>query len=113
MDREAVEFRAPLRAYWRWGTGATAPEAESFLACSHDNVVVSSLSMEGNTVVLRLFESRGRPAAEVELRLPFAPVAAAKTDCLLRRLEEPVTVEGDVLRCALSAWEIATFALEI
>ena len=115
VDREALEFRSPLRGYWKQ-SGDPAPalaESESFLECTADNVAVSSLYMEGNTVILRLWETCGQPAADAEVRLPFSPVAAAKTDCRLFPLEDPVFVDGHILRFSLSPWEIATFALEI
>jgi len=115
VDREAGEFRAPLRGYWRRASEATPvlAQTEGFFACTADNVAVSSLYMEGNTVVLRLFETRGRQVDDVEIRLPFSPAAAAKTDCLLRELEDPVTVDDSRLWCSLSPWEIATLAISL
>ena len=114
VDRESVEFRSPLRGYWKRppGNARTLTESESFLSCDADNVAVSSLYMEGTTIVLRLFETRGRRADNVELLLPCSPAAASKTDCLLRNLDDPVSVEGSTLRCSLSPWEIATFTIE-
>ena len=114
VDRESVEFRTPLRGRWKLAPSAAHElgETESFLSCAADNVAVSSLYIEGNSVVLRLFETRGRAADNVELRLPFSPAAASKTDCLLRELEDPISVEGNTLRYSLSPWEIATFVIE-
>ena len=115
-DRESVEFRSPLRAYWQWPSDGKRArvEPESFLGCSAANVAVSSLYMEGPMVVLRLFETRGQRAENAEVRLPFNPASASKTDCLLRRVvDEAMTIEGDVLRCSLTPWEIATFAIEV
>ena len=114
VDRQSVEFRSPLRWYWKLAPTAspTLADRESFLACSAHNVALSSLYREGDTVILRLFETRGKAADDVAITLPFAPSAAAKTDCLLRRLDDSVTIDGNVMRCSLSPWEIATVAIE-
>ena len=72
---------------------------------------LSSLCREGDTVVLRVHETRGRAANGVEVALACAPSSAAKTDCLLNPLDDPVVVEGSILQFDLGPWEIATFSL--
>jgi len=113
VDREALEFRKPPRWYWRMAPGneSSLPARDSFLSCGAPNVALSSLCREGDTVVLRVHETRGHAVNGAEVALPFAPSSAAKTDCLLNPLDDPVVVEGSILQFDLGPWEIATFSL--
>ena len=115
VDREALEFRTPMRWYWKWAptSDPRLPAADGFLACSADNVALSSLYRERDTVVLRVHETRGVQTDNVAITLPFSPASAAKTDCLLQALPDGVGVDGDTIRFGLGPWEIATFALPV
>ena len=115
VDREALDFRTPLRWHWKWAPTHDSQLAgsDSFLSCSSDNVALSSLYREGDTVILRVHETRGAPVNDLALALPFSPVSAAKTDCLLQPLGDAVSLDGNLLGSTLGPWEIATFALGI
>ncbi len=115
VDKEALEFRKPPRWYWKWapGTGQALSPRDSFLQCTAPNVALSSFYREGDTVILRVHETRGQAAERVEVALPFAPMSAAKTDCLLNPLDDAVAVDGQTLRFDVGPWEIATVALRL
>jgi alpha-mannosidase len=94
-----------------------APEADlhsqaSFLSVEPSNVMLSAFYQEGETTLLRVWETEGREC-EMVVELPFAPLTAAVVDLNGDWLpdEAPPVLEGTTLRLPLRAWQVATVKL--
>ena len=112
--RGALEYNNPLLAFNELRQVGKLPSKRSFIECSHDNVVLSSVRSAENAVYVRVYEAEGKPASSVSLEVA----------CALRKVEETnlsETVLGEAA-CATSgseicfdigAYEIKTFKLHL
>ncbi len=107
--RESTSLRNPPEVLLPQGAPAPdLPAQRSFLSVEPANVLLSAFYAEEGAVILRVWESAGRPA-EVEAHLPFAPLTAAAVDLNGEARPDPVPqLCGETLRFSLRPWQIAT-----
>ncbi|NLX05051.1 MAG: hypothetical protein GXY33_07900 [Phycisphaerae bacterium] len=82
----------------------------SLLALESPSVVCSAIYSKGGRLVVRLYESAGRTAAEATLALDFAVAAVEETDALLER-PKLLHLSGNRLRLVFRPFEIKTLVV--
>jgi hypothetical protein len=114
IPRAALEVDYPLRSVNRNSRAklseTTLPEKHSFMECSPDHVLFSSLFSSQGKWIIRLYESKGE-SASVRLVLPKRFSTARETDFNGRPLAKQITLEPNGARLEMKPWEIVTLEL--
>ena len=101
----------PLEARWPERTsGRLSPEA-SFVSIDRDNIVLSALFAEGDTLYARLYEISGS-ATSARIGMPWVEAAASHTVTLGGEQREPLAWHEGHAQVEFGPWEIVTIALE-
>jgi alpha-mannosidase len=98
----------PLTVHYAGRRAGQRGNAASFLSAQPDNVRITAVkrSYDGNALVLRLWESDGKPCdATININVPFAGAWNATME---ETLLGPLPVSGNTICVPLRAWQIAT-----
>jgi len=115
-DRRAAEAARGLRmpadvvAPYVRTDGALLPETDSFVKLQTENAAVTAMYLDGEDVVLRLYETDGN-ACEAAVTLPACVVCAVSTNLIGEPDGRAVTVDGKNVKFALGAHEIVTIRI--
>ena len=116
--RRAVEFQEPLMCVSANSATAGAyrlPSEKSFARIAPDSVVMTGFYIQEQRVVVRVYESHGKPA-KAKIALPFEIGKADETDFYGSPINDKkptsgkkVAASGNMLTFEIKPWEIATF----
>jgi alpha-mannosidase len=111
LPRQGLELNHPLTVRKTTRHGGMLPASCSFLAVEHNQAVVTAALQDGSGLLVRVYESDGKPADGVKLAFSFAPVSVAETDMLGNPMAEfdPVALEGCSVFFRLKPFEVRTF----
>ncbi len=113
ITREGAEFNNPLICRKVASHPGILPSRWGFLEVSAPNVAVSAMKPgPGETVVVRVYETTGKPAKAVTLATRARTVSAHEVDLMESEVREVDAKEGR-LRFDLSPFEIKTFRLKL
>jgi alpha-mannosidase len=107
--RQGYELNNPLIARVEKSHPGDLPPSMSFVAVSPSNLVVTAFkqSEDGDDLVLRFYESHGKPTtATIRCALPFE--SAVETNLLEEARGSPIKAEGHSLTLSVKPWEIRT-----
>ena len=110
VHRRAVEFQEPLTCTTaKTGRKPLLPQEHSFVQVSPESIVMTGFYMDGERVVVRVYESHGKPA-RAKIGLPFAIEEAAETDFYGDPMKpgKKIEVEEGGLIFDAKPWEIVT-----
>ncbi len=113
-DWQAYRLNDPLLVFESAKHSGPLGKSFSLLHLNRDDVRVMAVKKaeQGNEVVVRMVEMRGRPASDV--RLTFAaPVTAAREINGQEQPVGPAKIENGELATSLTPYEIRTFALTL
>ncbi|MCI0696807.1 glycosyl hydrolase-related protein [candidate division KSB1 bacterium] len=101
-------FNLPLAARVIQQQDGKLPAMHSFFSVEPARVMVSALKKaeDGETWILRLYESTGKPATAT-ISLPFAAKTVSEVN-LIEWEEKPLALSGQKLVVNLGAWEVKT-----
>lgn len=86
------------------------PQEKSFLKLTGAGVQLSAFHREGNSVLIRIYESLGA-STEATLEFPLVVKSARATDFNGQPAAKQVSVAGSSVRVRLEPWEIVTLAV--
>jgi alpha-mannosidase len=111
--RDGMEFNNPLICRKVLPHGGALPKRWGLLEVSSPNVVVSALKPgRGGTAILRVYETTGRPASRVIVKLRARVLSA--WECNLMEDNGPeLKTENDSLQFDLGAFAIQSFKLRL
>jgi hypothetical protein len=106
-QRHVLELRHPACAIRALGHSApTLPATQSLLGLTGP-ALLSACYVEGDDVVVRLYEHAG-DGGRVTLTLPWSPASARTVDFLNQPVDTEISIVGSEVRLSLRPWQIAT-----
>jgi alpha-mannosidase len=108
--KHAAELNNMLIARTVSKSNGLLPLKHSFLRVEPGSVMLSSLTRDGEHVLVRVYEAKGvKTGCRIRITLPFKK--AVEVDCLNRETGRRVEVERETVRLEMNGFEIKTIRL--
>ncbi|WP_431075553.1 glycoside hydrolase family 38 C-terminal domain-containing protein [Microbacterium phyllosphaerae] len=105
--RAAQNASTPFDAVWTKELSGRLPQEGSFVSIDHENVVLSSMYAEGDSIFVRFYESDG-DASSVRVEMPWIQSGEFLKVQLDNQPVHPVVFADGALELDFAPWEIVT-----
>lgn len=106
----AAEPNNPLIAKTVSNGNGPLPPKHSFLRVEPGSIVLSSLTRDGEHVLVRVYEAKGlKTSCRIWIKLPFKQ--AVEVDCLNRETGRGLEAQGETVKLEMNPFEIKTVRL--
>ena len=110
--RRGMEYNSRLLAINAARHTGKLPTKKSFIRCSSENLILSSVKPADGGVLIRVYESEGRAASNATIELDFPISGAEETDLVERSVRDRAAIRsGNSIDFNIGAFEIKTFKL--
>lgn len=108
--RIAQSRNTPLDVVWPAAQEGDRPAAFSFLSIDRDNIVLSALHSEGDTIIARFYEATGHPT-RARVTMPWLSSTQGVKTRLDNSAVQPVDIVEATVTLDFKPWEIVTLAI--
>lgn len=114
ITHKSDELNSPLLAFQSPKHEGPLGRSYSFLKISHPQISVKALkkAQEGERYVIRLYETQGKEAKDVEIEFPSTIIDAAEMNSVEKEVGK-ATVKGNKLIFSTNAFAPKTFAVQL